>query len=214
MLWVQFLNQPKLCLIFRSSFVTRLLPVIRARSQGPWSSFTLPDLQSTKWLRALAEWDAAKHPFLCIPLLCLAVADQWECGIRCYWFEHCPKQMGWRRKLSNWQQAQRTPAVSFHLNFFMPPLNFFFRKSDLIEATHPTFFLLKWKLQRIKKCADMQRQIQFQSMPRLFRLSSTHSWLPHCLFYPSLFHSFRSVTQNSLIWASGGVTHLDLMSAE
>lgn len=115
---------------------------------------------------------------------------------------------------SHRKKTRRGQYQTFCSAFHSAPSQFFFFKSDLIEATHPMFFLLKWKLQRIKKCADMQRQIQFQSMPRLFRLSSTHSWLPHCLFYPSLFHSFRSVTQNSLLWDSGGVTHLDLMSAE
>lgn len=168
------------------------LPLIR--SQGPQSSLTVPDLQSTKWFRALAEWDAAKHPSLCILLLCLVVAVQWECGIRCYWFEHCPKQMGWRRKQSNWQQAQRTPAVSFHLtekrkqrsisNVLLcfprcPPLHFFF--PQIWSDRGHTSYVLSPEM----KVAENQK---------MCRYTETNSISIHAKAFPAEFYPLTTPT--------------------
>ncbi len=96
------------------------------------------------------------------------------------------------------------------------PLSVFFPflQSDVIED-HTILRSLSWN--ESGRESKMCRYAETNSIPVLAKAFPAEFYpltTPTLSVYPSLLHSFRSVTQNSLIWVSEGLTPLALMSVE
>lgn len=65
-------------------------------------------------LNGLELWvRCSQQPFPLYSLSCLTETDQWECGIRWLWFEHCPSRAGMREEsCTYWKMLSPPPQTS------------------------------------------------------------------------------------------------------